>query len=206
MSAGRGSTKAMGGEAPPAPCARCAAALGRSCCQVAEGEALATLTRADVARIQAATHLGRTGFVEEEVLGEAEARAYEVCRPAWRGYFRQGTVRLTLARAGGACVFLDRGTGCTLSSAVRPTACLLYPFEAREDGGWTLAVEREGSVALAQASGEPRCLAVEEAESAPALLRVFGKTPEALRALGERLRAEVRAHAGASRRAGRRRA
>jgi Fe-S-cluster containining protein len=196
----------MGGAAPSSPCARCAAALGRSCCQVAEGEALATLTRADVERIQAATHLGRMAFLEEEVLDEAEARAYEERRPAWRGYFRLGPVRLTLARAGGACVFLDRRAGCTLSSAVRPTACLLYPFEPREDGGWTLAVEREGSVALAQASGEPRCLAVEEAETASGLQRAFGKTAEAVRALGERLRAEVRAHAGAGRRAGRRRA
>lgn len=186
------------------PCSRCAAALGRSCCQVAAGEALATLTRADVERIQAATHLARGAFVEEEVLPEAEARAYELRRPAWRGYFRDGPVRLTLRNAGGACVFLHPRSGCTLPSGVRPTACLLYPFEPREDGGWTLAVEREGSLALAQASGEPRCLAVEEADTAPALLRAFGATASALRTLGERLRSEVRGHAGAVRPGGRR--
>jgi uncharacterized protein len=156
-----------------------------------------------VERIQALTHLARGRFVEEEVFAEAQARAYEQLRPGWRGYFRQSTVRLTLARAAGACVFFTKGTGCTLPAQTRPTACLLYPFEPREDGGWTLAVEREGSVARAQASGEPRCLAVEEAEGRPALLAAFHTQAASLRLLGERLRAEVRAHGlgrGSSRR------
>jgi Fe-S-cluster containining protein len=179
---------------PPSACSRCAAHLGRSCCEAADDEKLATLTHADVERVQASTHLARTSFVEEEVFEEAQARAYERLRPGWRGYFRQGTVRLTLARAQGACIFLDRRTGCTLSTEVRPTACLLYPFEPMEDGNWTLAVERDGSVALAVASGEPRCLAVEETSSRGALLRAFGLTAEGLRLLGERLRIEVRAH------------
>jgi uncharacterized protein len=176
-------------------CSRCAAHLGRSCCQAEEGEALATLTRADVERIQALMHLARSRFVEEEVFTEAQARAYELLRPGWRGYFRQSTVRLTLARSNGACVFFATGTGCTLPAQSRPTACLLYPFEPREDGGWTLAVEREGSVARAQASGQPRCLAVEEADSRRALLDAFHTRPEGLRLLTERLRSEVRAHA-----------
>jgi len=183
----------------PAPCARCARTLGRSCCEPGEGEHLATLTAADVERIQRATRRARDTFVVEEVLDEAEARAYEERRPAWRGYFRRGPVRLTLARRSGACVFLDRSRGCTLAADVRPTACLLYPFEAREDGGWTLAVEREGSVEQALASGEPRCLGVEEANGARALLVAFGTSAPSLRAIGERLRAEVRAH-GAGRR------
>jgi Fe-S-cluster containining protein len=187
-----------------APCARCAAALGRSCCQAKDDEPLATLTRADVERIQTATHLARDAFVEEEVLPEAEARAYQQLRPAWRGYFRTGTVRLTLARAGGACVFFHAGSGCTLSPDLRPTACLLYPFEPRADGGWTLAVEHQGSVPLAAASGEPRCLAVEESEGPRALLRAFGMTEQSVRALGERLRAEVRAHGSGGPGAGRR--
>jgi uncharacterized protein len=177
------------------PCVRCARVLGRSCCEADDGEPLATLTRADVERIQQATHLRRTAFVEEEVLDDAEARAYELRRPAWRGYFRAGPVRLTLARANRACVFLDRRSGCTLAAAQRPTACLLYPFEPRADGTWTLAVEREASVALAQASGEPRCLAVEEAVGFQELLRAFRTSANSLRTLVQRLHAEVRAHA-----------
>ena len=177
-------------------CARCAGHLGRSCCEVPDGEALATLTRADVERIQSATRRPRDGFVQEEVFHEAEARAYEQLRPGWRGYFREGPVRLTLARANGACVFFERNSGCTLSPAVRPTACLLYPFEPGPHGTWTLAVERQGSVEAARASFEPRCLAAEEADGRGALLRAFGLTAESLRLLMERLRAEVRAHGG----------
>lgn len=179
-----------------APCARCARSLGRSCCEVREGEHLATLTRADVERIQSATRLPRSAFVEEEVLDEAEARAYERRRPAWRGYFRTGAVRLTLARSAGACVFLDRTAGCTLAPDRRPTACRLYPFEPSAGDGWTLGVEREGSVARARASGEARCLGVEEAGGRRALLSAFGATDASLRALAARLRAEVHAHAG----------
>lgn len=192
--------------APPPgapPCSRCALLLGRSCCQAEAGEPLATLTWADVERIQTATHLPRKRFVEEEVFREAEARAYEQLRPGWRGYFRRGTVRLSLARADGACVFFQPGRGCTLSQETRPTACRLYPFEPTEDGSWTLAVEREGSLGEARASGEPRCLAVEEAAGRSALVRAFRTSEEALRALGERLRAEVRAHGGADGTSGR---
>ncbi len=175
-------------------CQRCSARLGRSCCEANDDEPLATLTLADVERIQAATHRARNSFVQQEVFREVEARAYEQLRPGWRGYFRGGTVRLTLARSQGACVFFDRSSGCTLPSEVRPTACLLYPFEPAEGGGWTLAVEREGSMADALASGEPRCLAVEEAAGRGALLRAFTLTAASLQALGKRLRAEVRAH------------
>lgn len=187
-----------------AACARCSGHLGRSCCEVRDDEPLATLTHADVERIQAATHRARDSFVQQEVFEEAQAHAYESLRPLWRGYFLQGNVRLTLARAAGACVFFQPGRGCRLAPDVRPTACLLYPFEVAEDGGWTLAVEREGSVALAAASGEPRCLAVEEGDGRGALLRAFGLTHQSLLALGNRLRAEVRAHAAASARRRRR--
>jgi Fe-S-cluster containining protein len=161
---------------------------------VRDEEALATLTHADVERIQAATHLGRHTFVREEVFREAEARNYELLRPGWRGYFRQDTVRLTLARHEGACTFFNPGSGCTLSPEVRPTACRLYPFEPTDTGGWTLAVERDGSVETAAGSAEARCLAVEEADGRGALLRAFGLTAESLHALGARLRAEVLAH------------
>jgi Fe-S-cluster containining protein len=176
------------------PCSRCAQQLGRSCCQAEAGEPLATLTEADVTRIQAATHLPRKRFVEEEVFEEAQARAYEQLRPGWHGYFRQRPVRLGLARANGACVFFAPGRGCTLSFETRPTACLLYPFEPKQDGGWALAVEREGSVVSARNSGEPRCLAVEEANGRSALLRAFRTSGESLRLLCVRLRAEVHAH------------
>jgi uncharacterized protein len=181
------------------PCSRCAAHLRRSCCEARDDEPLATLTRADVERIQASTHLPGKSFVEEEIFQEAEARAYEQLRPGWRGYFLKGTVRLTLARAEGACVFFRRGAGCTLRASVRPTACLLYPFEPKEDGSWTLAVERAGSVPQARASGEPRCLAVEEADGRGALLRAFQHSAESLRSLQKRLRAEVRAHGAGDR-------
>ena len=176
------------------PCSRCALELGRSCCQAEAGEPLATLTESDVTRIQAATRLPRQRFVEEEVFEEAQARAYEQLRPGWRGYFRWRPVRLTLARARGACVFFAPERGCTLSAEDRPTACRLYPFEPSEDGGWTLAVERDASVERARLSGEPRCLGVEEADGRSALMRAFHTSKASLLLLTARLRAEVRAH------------
>src|SRR5262249_22272260 len=71
------------------PCARCAEALGRSCCQPGPGERLATLTASDVTRIQAATGWRRDRFVESEPLTAEEALAYEARRPRYRGYFRR---------------------------------------------------------------------------------------------------------------------
>jgi Fe-S-cluster containining protein len=174
------------------PCARCTEALGRSCCQPGPGERLATLTATDVERIRTATGWRQERFVEHEPLAAEEVLAYEARRPGYRGYFRTATVRWGLRAEGGACVFLGND-GCTLSPATRPTACLLYPFEPREHG-WTLAVERSGSVELAARSGEPRCLAAEEARSRGALLRGFAIDAEGLTALIDRLRAEVQAH------------
>ena len=174
------------------PCARCAEALGSSCCQPGPGERLATLTATDVERIQAATGWRRDRFVEHEPLGPEETLAYEGRRPGYRGYFRSTTVRWGLRAQRGACVFLAPG-GCSLPAATRPTACLLYPFEPAEHG-WTLAVERSGSRELAARSGEPRCLAAEEARSRGGLLRSFAIDVEGLTALIDRLRAEVQAH------------
>ena len=174
------------------PCARCAEALGRSCCQPGPGERLATLTATDVDRIRAATGWRRERFVEHEPLSPEETLAYEARRPGYRGYFRSTTVRWGLRSERGACVFL--GTrGCTLDVETRPTACLLYPFEPAEHG-WTLAVERSGTVELAARSGEPRCLAAEEARSRGSLLRSFALDVEVLTSLVDRLRAEVEAH------------
>jgi Fe-S-cluster containining protein len=174
------------------PCARCAKALGRSCCQPGPGERLATLTATDVERIRTATGWRHDRFVEHEPLEAEEAVAYEARRPGYRGYFRTTSVRWGLRAERGACVFLGNH-GCTLSPAPRPTACLLYPFEPGEHG-WTLAVERSGSVELAAHSGEPRCLAVEEARSKGGLLRGFTLDVEGLTALIDRLRAEAQAH------------
>jgi len=174
------------------PCARCAEALGRSCCQPGPGERLATLTATDVERIRIATGWRRERFVEHEPLSPEEALAYEATRPGYRGYFRSTTVRWGLRAERGACVFLG-AQGCSLGPETRPTACLLYPFEPAAHG-WTLAVERSGSVELAARSGEPRCLAAEETRSRGSLLRSFALDVEGLTALIDRLRAEVKAH------------
>jgi len=174
------------------PCARCAEALGRSCCQPGPGERLATLTASDVERIQSTTGWRRERFVENEPLSPEEALAYEARRPGYRGYFRRTVVRWGLRSERDACVFLG-ADGCSLDAAVRPTACLLYPFEPTTHG-WTLAVERSGTPELAARSGEPRCLAVEEARSRGGLLRSFGLDVQGLTALIVRLRAEVEAH------------
>ncbi|MGZ6079607.1 MAG: hypothetical protein ACXWK4_02265 [Myxococcaceae bacterium] len=174
------------------PCTRCAEALGRSCCQPGASERLATLTASDVSRIQAATGWRRERFVEEEPYSPEDALGYEARRPGYRGYFRGTVVRWGLRSEAGACVFLG-SDGCTLHASTRPTACLLYPFEPAEHG-WTLAVERSGSAELAASSGEPRCLAAEEARSRGGLLRSFAIDVEDLTALIDRLRAEVTAH------------
>jgi Fe-S-cluster containining protein len=187
----------------PSPCARCHAALGRSCCEVGPGERLATLTGADVERIRSSLRLRRERFVEEEPFSPEQATQYEARRPGWRGYFRRTGVRWTLRVEGGACVFLGPG-GCSLHPEVRPTACLLYPFEPGS-AGFTLAVERSGSVAEARASGEPRCLAVEEALSRRGLQHLFRVDVQTLTSLRDRLQREVEAHPGcppASRSAG----
>jgi Fe-S-cluster containining protein len=174
------------------PCARCPGALGRSCCQVGPGERLATLTGADVDRIRQVTRLRRERFVEEEPFSPREAADYEARRPGWQGYFRSTSVRWTLRVERGACVFLGPH-GCSLDPSVRPTACLLYPFEPAPVG-FTLAVERSGSVEDARASGEPRCLAVEEASSQRELQRLFRLDVQTLTSLRDRLRNEVAAH------------
>jgi uncharacterized protein len=182
----------MAGGKDRSACARCAEALGRSCCQPGPGERLASLTATDVQRIQLATGWRRERFVEHEPLGPEAAVEYEARRPGYRGYFRSTTVRWGLRSERGACVFLG-AHGCSLSPDTRPTACLLYPFEP-EAHGWTLAVERSGSVELAARSDEPRCLAAEEARSRGGLLRGFALDVEGLTALIDRLRAEVQAH------------
>ena len=182
-------------------CARCPRALGHSCCEVGPGEALATLTRADAARIAAHTGLSLRRFTEEEGLDEEAASAYEASRPLFRGYFRRAPVRLTLQQrpqAGGrsACVFHRAGSGCALPEDVRPIACRLYPFERFADGSWGAMPGRYGSLAAARVGGGA-CLAVEEAPEVgelEALLAAFHTTREVLEALGAELARESRVH------------
>lgn len=176
------------------PCARCARALGLSCCQVAEGEALATLTLTDVARLQAATGWSRRRFVTEEGMGELEAIDYEQRRPLYRGYFARGPVRLSLREQNGACVFFAPERGCTLTSQERPLACRLFPFELWTDGQWSLQVGRHGSLAAAREEGGA-CLAVEEATSMEEVLTAMDTTREEVETLGRQLHEEVRSHA-----------
>ena len=174
-------------------CARCPVLLGASCCEVKEGEHLATLTRADVERITEHTRWASRRFVVEEYLTEEEAAEYEARRPLYRGYFRRGPVRLTLATRAGACVFHEKGRGCGLPAEVRPVACRLYPFERWPDGSWSVQVGRYGNLAEARAGGEA-CLAVEEAEGLEDVLAAFTTTREAVELLGEQLAEEARAH------------
>lgn len=188
-----------------ASCARCPKALGRSCCEPGPGDALTTLTRADVARIAAHTGLSERTFTESEWLTEAEAFDYETRRPIFAGYFRAEPRRLTLARRDGACVFHRKERGCTLPASVRPVACRLYPFEPWPDGTVAIVPERHGSLTRAREAGGA-CLAVEEAGDLEELFGRFGTSAAQVRALAAALVDEVRAHARAgAQRADRRR-
>ncbi|MBX5483094.1 MAG: YkgJ family cysteine cluster protein [Myxococcaceae bacterium] len=178
---------------PGSVCARCPKLLGASCCEVKPGEHLATLTRADVARIR--DHLRRAAhtFVDEEVLSDAEVRDYEARRPLYRGYFRRGPVRWTLRQHDGACVFHDRARGCVLPVEVRPLACRLYPFEQFPDGSWSVQMGRHGDIAAAQRAGGA-CLAVEEATDMDEVLAAFGTTRDEVERLGAELAEAVSEH------------
>jgi Fe-S-cluster containining protein len=174
-------------------CARCAKAIGKTCCEPAEYEQLAMVTRADLERITEHTGLPAWRFTEEEDVSTADASAFETRWPLYRGYFRRRPVRTILRARKGACVFLDRMRGCTLPLHVRPIACRLYPFDKWADGSWSLAVGRYGDLAVAREEGSA-CLAVEEADSMEDVLRAFGTTREAVEALGAQLAEEARNH------------
>ena len=179
----------------PDACARCAAALGRSCCQVADGEHLATLTWSDVERIEAAGQGLRAQFVAQEALDEAQAAEYEARRPLYRGYFETGEAqRLTLRRRQGACVFFSAQGGCRLDEATRPTACLLYPFDVDAEGRVSLQVDRFPTLDEARAAPGGGCLAVQEAEGWESLREILGMRETSLQVWIRRLREEVRAH------------
>ena len=174
-------------------CARCAKAIGKTCCEPGPHEHLAMVTRADIARISAHTRLSARRFTVEEAVSQEGAVEFEARWPLYRGYFLRGPVRTLLLARDGACVFLDRKRGCSLPLDVRPMACRLYPFDKWADGSWSLAVGRHGDLAAAREEGSA-CLAVEEAESMEDVLAAFGTTHEAVEALGAQLSEEVRNH------------
>ncbi|MBI5548143.1 MAG: hypothetical protein HY901_30045 [Deltaproteobacteria bacterium] len=167
-------------------CAACLRANGSVCCEVAQGEKLATLLIADIERIEAATGLPRHRFVEREELDPAERLAYETHRPIYRGVF-VGNVRYGLKARRGACVFLERGRGCSLPLEAKPLACLLYPLD----------FDLAGEVTLLDA---PHCLALERAEGPHHLLRMLGTTRPELAKLHARALAEGADHARRERR------
>lgn len=169
-------------------CARCAA-RGTACCEVPEGEKLATLTFADIERIEQATGMPAHRFVEREQLDPAVRLAYETSRPIYRGMF-VGGVRHGLKARDGACVFLERGRGCALPPEAKPMACRLYPFD----------FDVLGEVTLLDA---PHCLALSSARSANHLLRMFGTSQKALRELRGQALVEAAAHAERLERRGR---
>ena len=174
-------------------CARCAKALGKTCCEPRRTEQLAMVTRSDMARISEHTGLPARRFTEEEGVSEAGAADFEARWPLYRGYFRRGPVRTVLLARAGACVFFKRATGCTLPADVRPIACQLYPFEQWGDGSWSLAIGRYGDLSVAREQGGA-CLAVEEGESMEDVLAAFGTTRETVEALGAQLARETREH------------
>ncbi len=166
---------------PSFACAQCPAAQGRSCCEVSGDERLASLTEGDIARIQAATGLARTRFVDREILPPEEAAVYESLRPANYRSIRSG-VRLHLRAQGGACVLHDPAHGCGLRADDRPLRCRLYPFEFDELG--RMHAEPTGA-----------CHAVDTAPDARTLLASLGAKESSLRRVHAELLAELRADA-----------
>lgn len=158
-------------------------------------ERLATLTWSDVERVREATGRALEAFAEWEWLDADHVQAWLHVNPVYRGYVGPSPRRLTLKAEGGACVFLDRRSGCTLDKEARPTACRIYPFEP----GGRLSVDRFESVEDARASvvkgGAHACLAVQESKSFELLRKALGTTEEEVLMLADRLRTEVRAHA-----------
>ena len=166
--------------APPSICAACLREKGAVCCQVGQGEKLATLLLADLERIEAATGLPRHRFAQREDLDPAERLAYETARPIYRGVF-VGNSRWGLRARRGACFFLERGHGCALPPAAKPLACRLYPLD----------FDLLGEVTLVDA---PHCLALEVARGPQHLLRLLKTSKRTLAQLREQALAEGADH------------
>ncbi len=171
-------------------CAACLRVNGAVCCEVVEGEKLATLLEADIERIEEATGLARHRFVEREELDPAERLAYETVRPIYRGVF-VGNVRHGLKARKGSCVFLQNGRGCTLPPEARPLACRLYPLD----------FDLAGEVTLLDA---PHCLALELARGPRHLLSMLGTSRKELSRLRAQALEEGADHAARARRTARR--
>lgn len=165
-------------------------AYGLACCEVPPGERLATLTLADIRRLEEASGEPEHRFVEREELDADSVAAYEAARPVYRGLFASG-FRFGLKARRGACHFLERSVGCRLPREARPLACRLYPLDFREDGSLT-AVEA------------PQCLALAEADGEQALLSLLGMDRAEVEQLRAQLQKEVAEHAAAMRRSARR--
>ena len=183
-------------------CARCPKTISASCCEVKPHERLATLTWADVDRLEAATGRSAASFVEIDWLDADHAQAWLDLNPSYVGYLGGAPRRLMLKALQGSCTFLQAGKGCTLDVEQRPTACRLYPFET----GGRISVERVGDVLEARRlvlrGLSHACLAVEEASSMTQLKRAFGTSSSKIEALCNRLRVEVLAHAKRERQLG----
>jgi len=173
----------------PGICAECALAKGQVCCDVAEGERLATLTLADIDRIEAATGWPARRFVSTEELDPAVRLGYETLRPLYRGMFVSG-LRHELKAWRGACALLERGRGCRLPAEAKPLACRLYPLD----------FDLAGRVVLLDA---PHCLALERATRPGELLRMLGTSQRALRRLRRQALADASDHIRRLRRASR---
>lgn len=159
------------------PCARCARAVGHSCCEPPEPHGLATLTGGDIRRIRATTGKPSEAFVDREAFTPEQARVHTRSRPANVNAIRDG-VRLHLRAERGHCVFHRADTGCTLPASTRPLTCRLYPF----------ALDPFGRIEVAPASA---CLAEPDGAALADVLEVLGATPEGIRALHRQLVAEL---------------
>jgi hypothetical protein len=93
-------------------------------------------------------------------------------------------------------VFFIANQGCSLSEAVRPTACLIYPFDLTGEGTRVLQVDRFVGLEEAISAQGAACLAVQEAQGWPELERKLGIKEGMLDEWFARLREEVVAHRG----------
>src|SRR5439155_26161776 len=85
------------------PCARCSKTLTASCCEVKPHERLATLTWADIERLEATTGRARDSFVEVDWLDADQAKAWIEVNPSYIGYLGSFSRRLMLKAVHGAC-------------------------------------------------------------------------------------------------------
>jgi Fe-S-cluster containining protein len=147
----------------------------QTCCEVDDRHGLASLTPLDISRIQAATHLSESRFVDYEVFDPIAQLEYEALRPANRATIRDGR-RAHLRAVDARCVFSDPSHGCTLSTSVRPLLCRLYPFEV--DSGGAVRLNPVGA-----------CLAADSPDGHP--LDDLATSVPRIRQLHQRLLAEL---------------